>query len=78
MQYEFHICEKYIKGIINQEVESLIQAAKQRVSEHPSAEQVIVVKTVRGNVRFFVNNVSDQKYIEEQEFVQKPIQKCMS
>lgn len=58
----------------NQEFESLIQEAKQRVSEHPSAEQVIVVKTAKGNVRFFANNVLDQKYEEEKEFVQKLVE----
>ena len=59
---------------INQELEPLIQEAKQRVSEHSTAEQVIVVKTVKGNVHFFANNVSDQKYEEEKEFVQKLIE----
>ena len=59
---------------INQEIELLIQEVKQRVSEHPAAEQVIVVKTAKGNVRFFANNVLDQKYEEEKEFVQKLVE----
>ena len=54
--------------------ESLIQEAQKRVLELPSAEQVIVVKTAKGNVRFFGNNVLDQKYEEEKDFVQKLVE----
>ena len=59
---------------VKQKFESLIQEAKQRVSEHPAAEQVVVVKTAKGNVRFFASNVSDQKYEEEKAFVQKLVE----
>ena len=53
---------------------TLIQEARNHISEHPSAEQVIVVKTAKGNIRFFANNVLDQKYEEEKEFVQKLVE----
>lgn len=56
------------------ELESLVLEAKQRVLEHLFAEQVIVVKTAKGNVRFFGNNVLDQKYEEEKDFVQKLVE----
>ena len=57
-----------------QQFEFLIQEVRKYMLEHQAAEQVIVVKTAKGNVRFFANNVLDQKYVEEKEFVRKLVE----
>ena len=55
------------------EFELLVEEAKKYVLEYPSAEQVIVVKTAKSNIRFLANNVLDEKYEDEKRFVQKLI-----
>lgn len=52
------------------EFEALVEEAKRYVLEYPSAEQVIVVKTAKSNVRFFANNVLDEKCEEEKRFLE--------
>lgn len=53
------------------EFELLVEEVKKYILEYPMDEQVIVVKTAKGNIHSFGNNVLSQKYEEEKAFVQK-------
>ena len=59
---------------VEREFELLVEKAEKCILEYPTAEQVIVVKTAKSNVRFFANNVLGEKYEEEKMFIQKLIE----
>lgn len=52
------------------EFEQLIGEAKTQVRLNPSAEQVVVVKA-KNHIRYFMNNVMDGNYEDEERFIQQ-------
>ena len=50
------------------EMDALIGEAKAKVNEMPSAEQIVGVKTAKGNVYFFANNVLSKGAEDEIDF----------
>lgn len=58
---------------LKNEYSLLVEEAKKHLLDYPSAEQIVVVKTAKSNIRFFANNISDQRYEDEKKIVKELI-----